>query len=503
MAPTLLDPVLQKLQENLPHYLAGRRWYRAKAQTISSLSIQDVLHADGFLILLLNVQYTGGTHDLYLLPVTSVTAPTAEESIHEPIATFESEDGQHITVYDATLSPFFRTVLFRALTEGADFPGRAGSLRSEGSPLHGTVAGTIHSTVSRAEQSNTSIIYGREFILKLFRKIEAGVNPDIEIGAFLTQSGFKNTPAVVGKLEYHAEGGEIFSAAILQAFVPNQGDAWKYTLDSLTAFYPRALAPTPDDPKVLGDYEASAALLGTRTAQMHAALASSGSNPDFIPEPFSAADAQALADEIAAQASTALALLGAKCASLPYLEQQLALRVLDLEPRIIQRFSILPSLSTDAKRIRHHGDYHLGQVLFTGSDFMIIDFEGEPARPLSERRTKALALRDVAGMLRSFQYAAYAGLYGLIPSLPTDPDSAEKIATCSGYWNALVSKLYLEAYFKEADSKPFVPSTADQRRLFLDAFLLQKALYEVEYELNNRPAWVGIPLRGILSLIEP
>ena len=502
MVPTLLDPVIQKLQDKLPDYLAGRRWYRAKAQVISALTIDDVLHADGFLILLLNVQYAGGARDLYLLPVTSVTAPTAEESLHESITTFESEDGQLITVYDATLSPFFRTILLRALTAGANFPGRTGALTSQGSSQAAVVEGTIESTVSRAEQSNTSIIYGREFILKLFRKIEAGINPDIEIGAFLTHSGFKNTPAVVGTLEYHAQGGEIFSAAILQTFVPNQGDAWKYTLDSLTSFYPRALASTLDSPKLLGDYEASAALLGTRTAQMHAALASSTANPDFTPEPFTAADAQTLSDEIAAQASTALSLLRAKSSTLPYTEQLLALQVLDLEPSILQRFSILPSLSTDAQRIRHHGDYHLGQVLFTGSDFMIIDFEGEPARPLGERRTKALALRDVAGMLRSFQYAAYAGLYGLISSLPTDPESAEKIATCSGFWNEQVSRLYLDAYFKEADSKPFIPSTPEQRRLFLNAFLLQKALYEVQYELNNRPAWVGIPLRGILSLIE-
>ena len=153
-----------------------------------------------------------------------------------------------------------------------------------------------------------------------------------------------------------------------------------------------------------------------------------------------------------------------------------------------------PLLRQTAKRIRHHGDYHLGQVLFTGSDFMIIDFEGEPARPLRERRAKALALRDVAGMLRSFQYAAYAGLYGLVPGLPTDPESAEKIAECSAFWYSEVSKLYLAAYSEAAES----PGSSE----LLNAFLLQKALYEVQYELNNRPAWVGIPLRGILSLIE-
>jgi maltose alpha-D-glucosyltransferase/alpha-amylase len=145
------------------------------------------------------------------------------------------------------------------------------------------------------------------------------------------------------------------------------------------------------------------------------------------------------------------------------------------------------------KRTRYHGDYHLGQVLFTGTDFMIIDFEGEPARPLRERRAKALALRDVAGMLRSFQYAAYAGLYGLVGGLPTDPESAEKISECSAFWYSEVSRLYLDSYQQASGVHASGP--------LLNAFLLQKALYEVQYELNNRPAWVGIPLRGILSLI--
>jgi maltose alpha-D-glucosyltransferase/alpha-amylase len=219
---------------------------------------------------------------------------------------------------------------------------------------------------------------------------------------------------------------------------------------------------------------------------MHAALASSTTDADFIPEPFRSEDAQALANEIAAQAATGLALLETKLNTLSIADQQLGQQVLNLKERISQRFTALSAITTSAKRIRYHGDYHLGQVLYTGSDFMIIDFEGEPARPLSERRNKALALRDLAGMLRSFQYAAYSG---------AAPELAD-------VWYGRVSQLYLEAYFAEAESQPFLPATPEQRTFFLDAFLLQKALYEVQYELNNRPAWVGIPLRGILSLIE-
>ena len=499
---TLLDPVIQKLERDLPNYLAGSRWYRAKAQTIASLSIQDILNADGFLVLLIRVSYLQGVEDLYLLPIASVSKPTAQQSAEEPITTFESPEGERVDVYDAVQSHFFRRILLRAFKAGTTFKGKSGSLTARSLAGNIEIDEDIPSSVSKAEQSNTSIIYDGKFILKLFRKVEPGINPDVEIGAYLTRQGFKNTPAVLGTLEYHGQDDEPYSAGILQQFVPNRGDAWKYTLESLAKFYPDALKSTVADPELLGDYAASAKLLGTRTAQMHAALSGANSDPDFTPESFTASDAQKLSEEIATQARQSMELLRGKSASLPFTEQQLAVRVIGLEPRIVQQISNISSLATDAKRIRHHGDYHLGQVLYSGSDFMIIDFEGEPARPLSQRRTKALSLRDVAGMLRSFQYAAYAGLYGLVPGVPTDPESAEKIDSSSAFWNSQVSKLFLEAYFMEADGQPFLPSAPEQRRQFLDAFLLQKALYEVEYELNNRPAWVGIPLRGILSLLQ-
>ncbi len=490
MAQHLIDPVIGQLELDLPHYLLGRRWYRSKAQIISALKIQDVIQADGFLVLVLNVSYSGGGEDLYLLPITT-SAPGGAD---EPITSFQTEEGEHVSVYDAVTSPFFRNILFRALRSGGNFEGQSGVLHGESFGQPEKVEGTVESSVSRAEQSNTSIIYGHEFILKLFRKIEPGINPDIEIGAFLTARGFRNTPSVVGTLEYRSRDGETYSAGILQEFVPNNGDAWKFTLDSLAEFYQRALNSDSSSPELLGTYSDAAKLLGVRTAQMHAVLASDDGNPDFAPEPFTAVDAQNLSHEVGQQASRSLELLKAKAKSLPLSEAELAERVLDLEARILLRISGIASLTTDVPRIRHHGDYHLGQVLFTGSDFMIIDFEGEPARPLSERRTKALALRDVAGMLRSFQYAAYAGLYGLVPALPTDPESSEKIAACSAFWNSHVARLYLDAYSAEAGSMP--------PEAFLDAFLLQKALYEVQYELNNRPAWVGIPLRGILRLME-
>jgi len=453
---------IQQLETVLPDYLVTRRWFRSKALTISELKVGSFLPLDGFVLLFLDIWYAQGGRDLYLLPVTS--QPVDEQ----PIVTFASGEA----VYDALASPFFRTVLLREIAAGSS----SGALMAKSSITLPEQDGIVESFVSKAEQSNTSIIYGNQYILKLFRKLEAGINPDIEIGAFLTSKGFKNTPAMLATLEYRPNENESFFAAILQEFVPNQVDAWKYTLSSLAAF----------DGTDVGGYADSAKLLGVRTAQMHAALASSAADPNFAPEPFTSEDAQALAGEIEKQAESALGLLESKLDALSAADQELARKVLERKERITHRFAALAVIKTHAKRIRYHGDYHLGQVLYTGSDFMIIDFEGEPARPLSERRAKALALRDVAGMVRSFQYAAYSGT------------SAEK----ADFWFRRVSQLYLNAYFAEAEGQAFLPSTPEQRTFFLDAFILQKALYEVQYELNNRPAWVGIPLRGILSLID-
>jgi maltose alpha-D-glucosyltransferase/alpha-amylase len=460
------EKTIQQLEKALPDYLPTRRWFRSKALTITEVKVSSHITLDGFTLLFLEISYLQGGQDLYLLPVTSQPLPD------QPITILESEQDSGVAIYDALASPFFRTILLREITSGLT----SGPLISKSSITLPPVDGIVESFVSKAEQSNSSIIYGHDYILKVFRKLEPGINPDIEIGAFLTAQGFKNTPATLATLAYQPDETASFFAAILQQFVPNQGDAWKYTLTCLASF----------DGSDLGTYSDSAKLLGIRTAQMHTALASDKTNPDFAPEPFTSEDAKSLASEISRQATSTLALLETKLDALSITDQPLAQQVLNLKQRITQRFTALAAISTSAKRIRYHGDYHLGQVLYTGSDFMIIDFEGEPARPLSERRAKALALRDVAGMLRSFQYAAYSG-----PS-----------AELADSWFRQVSKLYLDAYLAEAGSQPFLPATPEQRTFFLNAFLLQKALYEVQYELNNRPAWVGIPLRGILSLTE-
>ncbi|HTU47544.1 MAG TPA: putative maltokinase [Bryobacteraceae bacterium] len=504
---------LYQLEPILPQFITARRWFRSKARAIQCIAIDDAIpvSAADSCILILRIEYADGDRDKYVLPVSSAQHADSDELLAEAA----TPDEERRVIYGALSNPQFRDVLLDAIRCEDRWPGKNGEFiaaRTSAFPEdRGNTVHRVESFVSRAEQSNTSIIYRDRYILKLFRKLEEGVNPDVEIGKFLTARGFAHTPAVLGTLEYRAKGGDsaaAYAAGILQQFVPNQGDAWKYTLEALSGFFDRARnrqAPSfPQHPfalieqrmpadarELLGEYADSARLLGKRTAEMHAALTDSNADGDFAPESFTGQDAELLYEEMLGQADITFELLRRKEAVLTGEAAESARNLLHIEHRVTERFAALRNRRFDASRIRYHGDYHLGQVLYTGSDFMIIDFEGEPMRPLAHRRAKTLAMRDVAGMIRSFQYAAYSA-----PNLASA--DVEKFAD---YWTVWVSATYLNAYFEEAGGHAFVPSQPEERRILFDAFLLQKALYEVAYELNNRPDWVRIPLRGILSLM--
>ncbi len=381
------------------------------------------------------------------------------------------------------------------------------------------------SQVLRAEQSNSAIVYGQALILKLYRRLDEGLNPDIEIGRFLTESaGFAGAPAFAGSIEYRAPEKEPVGVAELSRFVPNQGDAWRYTLDELQRYYERALtqvgtgnglpelpagslldladAETPDAVRTcIGIvYLERAALLGQRTAEMHAALASGEAGTGFAPEPFSVLYQRSIYQTMQSHARQVFALLRRRLRSLEDDETRaLAEVVLLVEKEVRESFRQILRRKINAAKIRIHGDYHLGQALFTGNDFVVIDFEGEPARPLSERRLKRSPFRDVAGMLRSFHYAAYTSLRSPAAVRPEDRARLEPYAV---FWYRYVSATFLRAYLAAAQRQPFVPEDREQMAIMLNAFLLEKAVYEVGYELNNRPAWVWLPLLGIRDLLE-
>jgi maltose alpha-D-glucosyltransferase/alpha-amylase len=307
---------------------------------------------------------------------------------------------------------------------------------------------------------------------------------------------------------------------ILHGYVPNQGDAWKYTLDVVKHFFETALAshvdtipgPPPGKPltllaqeeppplaeEMVGTYLESARLLGERTAEMHLALASRHDSVDFSPEPFSGLYQRSIYQSMRNLTSRTFQLLRSRLRQVPEEVRKLALQVLDREAEVFQCLHSILERKISGMRIRIHGDFHLGQVLYTGKDFIIIDFEGEPARALSERRLKRSALRDVAGMLRSFHYAVNHALV----ARTVRPEDMARLERWADFWQIWVSATYLKEYLHLTGQADFLPRQPAEFQVLLNAFILEKAVYELGYELNNRPAWVKLPLRGILQLLS-
>jgi maltose alpha-D-glucosyltransferase/alpha-amylase len=368
----------------------------------------------------------------------------------------------------------------------------------------------LTSRTSSAEQSNTSILYDQRLILKLFRRIQPGENPDAEIGRFLTETArFPRIAPFLGEIR----GNNTTTLAMLQGLVENEGDGWQWTLDELSRFYESVAAlgspPNPamaDSPNAVREHAAlsleAAGLLGRRTAEMHLALATPTDNPYFVAECFITDDLVDEADRIDAQLTTTLAALKRGIRHLTETTADNAALVLSRRLDLHARAHAIASATPNSagQRIRIHGDYHLGQLLRSHGDFVILDFEGEPARSLAERRTKQSPLKDVAGMLRSFSYAAYAGLNGFAQRRP---DDARNLEPWARLWQSAVSDEFLRAYHSTVESSdPSLVPTQGQTQLLLKAYLLEKSLYELLYEMNNRPTWVHIPLAGIQNLLE-
>jgi maltose alpha-D-glucosyltransferase/alpha-amylase len=529
----LSERSLKAFAKILPAFIKSRRWYRGKARSIRTVEVADSIalpEADSYIIVV-RVGYADGDPEDYVLPVSYARAEGSEriEGQHADtvIAKLRGPGDTYGVLYGALWNPAFSENLLGAIARRRRIRGRSGEITSTHTREFRRIWGGKHvnlePTVSRAEQSNSSIIYGDRFILKLFRRVEPGPNPDVEISGFLTDRGFAHTPPLAGSIEYRPTRGEPLTMAILQAFVPHEGDAWKYTLDELSRYFEHVLASgNPERVRssagqhplalleeslpshvgeYIGTYLESARLLGARTAQMHGTLTDATAGPDFAPEPYSDHYRQGLYHGMLGQVTRSFQLLRQR---LPHHNETAAAdakQVLELEPSVRKRFGQLKTHRINTLRIRHHGDFHLGQVLYTGRDFVIIDFEGEPARPLSERRLKRSPLRDVAGMIRSFQYAAYAALYGQISGISPRPEDMPLLESWAAYWTSWVSAVFLRGYIDEARNAPFIPASPEEFRILLDAFLLEKAVYEIGYELNNRPDWVRIPLRGIVHLV--
>jgi maltose alpha-D-glucosyltransferase/alpha-amylase len=356
-----------------------------------------------------------------------------------------------------------------------------------------------------AEQSNTSVLIEDHLILKLYRRVEQGIQPEVEMGRYLTEvAHFANSPAVLGSIEIKQKSGRSAALAVMHAFVRNQGDGWTHTLNYLDRYLDdAALVPpeglTAEDPAAVhAVYLNQIRQLGVRTAELHRALTPNDGPAAFKPQPTGAADIAAWRKRARNEAKSALAALRRAVRKLPPVAAALARELLDARRGVLDRIGDdIPAL--DAMKIRTHGDYHLGQVVVAQNDFYIIDFEGEPRRPMSERRSKDSPLRDVAGMLRSFDYAARAAFDQVSQANPDRANDLERLTTV---WRDLTAETYLAAYRETIAGCPAYPDDPAAADALLRLFVLEKAFYEIQYELANRPNWVMIPLRGVLNTLS-
>jgi trehalose synthase-fused probable maltokinase len=512
------------LEAILPEYLLGRRWFSAKARAIVRVRVTDVVPFDQppdapprAFITFIEVEYAEGDRQSFVLPLAVAMGEQASGAHAMPPQALVTELDAGRVLYDASWDSHFALALLDAIGQDRHFGSAPGQIRAWPTPVFPQLAHGASDLTPRllgAEQSNTSIAYDGVFILKLFRRLEQGVSPDLEIGRFLTAQGFTHIPPLAGAVEWTHDAGEPRTLAILQGFAPNEGDAWTYTLREVDHYFEQAGAPAPAPPReghlldqaaepvppavvaAIGPYWEAARLLGRRTAELHLALASSPADPAFAPESLTMADQRALFASAQRLVDNAFELLEGRLARLPATIRAEAESVLGARERILAGCAPLLDRALDAMRTRVHGDYHLGQILYTGSDFVIIDFEGEPIRSLPERRLKHSPLKDVAGMLRSFHYAAYAALF----SRAGAEGAKAALEPWAAAWHGWVSAGFLAAYLEVASQGGFLPPARADLEVLLDAYLLEKAVYELIYELNNRPDWVRIPLQGIEQL---
>jgi maltose alpha-D-glucosyltransferase/alpha-amylase len=527
---------LSALEDLLPAYLRACRWFRGKARPIKSVRVIEVLSLseapESARIAMVRVEYVEGDGETYVLPVAHGSGEEARRIQRDhPSAVIArvrwEAEGEEGIVYDAMYGKGFAAALLEFIGRHRRRRGAEGELTALRTDAYHRILGTGDRTLDpvllKAEQSNTSIAYGDRFILKLFRQLQPGVNPDLELGRFLTERECPHTPPVAGAVEYRRNHQDPLTVAILHGFTANQGDAWEYTKDVLGHYFELVVAhrarwkeisapqktpldllqvePPPFVGELIGPYWESARLLGRRTAELHVLLASEADDPHFAPEPFSTLYQRALYQSMRNLTVQVLGLLHQRRNDLPERFRPLARGVLEREERILEMFRVLTKRKITAMRIRCHGDLHLGQVLHTGKDFVIIDFEGEPVRPITERRIKRCPLRDVAGMLRSFHYASQSALLEQVEGAVFQPEDVQNLENGAVFWHVWVSVAYLSAYREIADEADFLPHSSEEFQMLLDIYLLEKAVYELGYELNNRPGWVGIPLKGVQQVL--
>lgn len=519
----------------LPHYLQRVFWFFGKGRTISQIIVLDScqLKQDEklFVLTFIQVNYTDGDPEVYLIPITWLSDEEMQVlSDGHPLATITplllgEVEG---VLCDAIYFESFRALLFELMSERSKIPGTNGSqlvgLRGSGVTKSSPPRAEIFpSRVAAVEQNNTSILYGEKLLFKMYRKLEEGFNPEPEILRYLAgKKKFPYVPSYAGGIEYRTASGKCYDIGVMQTFIPCHGDGWRNTLTSLAQFVEHLLShkqelaklparlptllevvdqgiPIPFGDLVQGLHLEMALLLGQRTAEMHQALASSSPESPWKMEEFSTLYQRSIFQSMRGQVRRNFQLLAAKLKDYPEDVQRRGAKMLAAETAIIACLHKITGQRIAAMKCRIHGDFHLGQALFTGKDFVFIDFEGEPAYSLSERRLKRSPLRDVAGMIHSFHYAA---MTTLVHHGTNHPDDIAFLEPWLEAWYICVSGSYLKAYLQAMQGSPLLPAARTDLTIMLRCFLLQKVAHELGHELNHRPELVDLTLRGIELLMR-
>jgi maltose alpha-D-glucosyltransferase/alpha-amylase len=526
------DPLLGDVEALLARYIPGRVWYHGGDRKVRHARLVDVIPLrrvlpDAYLALV-EIDYLDGDPQRYLISIGFAFGEEATEIWDQRPETIlcrvEGDAGGGV-VFDAASSKEFAGALIRLMDDRKKLPGAAGVIKAA-TPRRPAIPDALEQAEIRYtdnREGHTSIVFGDQFVLKLFRRIEPGVNPDLEIRRFLSgRTSFDNLPVVLGWLEYQAGGEGATTLGIVQSYVPHEGEAWDQVTGSLGRLFETVLAddqlaepelpagaltalarrvPPPGLSELFEEDVRSAEILGTRTAELHRALASDNDDLDFRPEPFTTLAQRSLYQSLRGEIRQALA--KARTAS-EWLPEEARLQVEQIagrEEELMNRLRQLVSIKISAGRIRLHGDYRLEEILSAGNDFMFFDFAGDTTRPMSERRLKHSPLKDVADLLRSFHYAALASLYEQVEIGTIPAERLNDLEPWAAAWYRWVSAAFLRTYQQEMAGTELLPPDEITTAVLLEAFMLEKAARELMWEVHNRPTWARIPAQGILDLL--
>jgi maltose alpha-D-glucosyltransferase / alpha-amylase len=527
----------RELENSLPAYLKLRPWFNGSGKEIRSVRIRETIPLpfdnDRGMICILGVDYMQADPEQYLLPLAFASGEKAAHieadfpglvvaRLH--IMGTETEG----ILYDPVGNKAFGGAILEAIARRRSFRGTEGELTTTPTTALRTVRNGAalprEAVLDKAEHRNTTIHVGEKFLIKLFRQVAIGVNPDLEVGSFLTEKKFPHSPPVVGTLEYRRDNGSISSLGISSVFMPGSQLAWDLALDALGRFFERVralpeksyVAPDvdgsivslldkelPDEiTEILGAYPESVRLLGQRTGELHLALASDRENKDFAPEPFTPYYQRALYQSMRNMAVHCIRYLRGQASHLPEPERHLLEKVAGAEPDILKQLRTIHETRISGMRIRCHGNYHLREILDTGKDFMVIDFEGEPTRTLGERRIKRSPMHDVAAMIRSFYYAAQSAMLkqGELGTFRTEDLAG--LEPWTRFWHFWMSVIFLQSYLQVVGKTDLLPHSKEELSVLLQTHLLERALFETAYEQFHRPDWMKIAVKGLVQLLE-